>query len=129
MDSPSCAVCGQPIVRASGSPTPSPSLSLFFLGRRWVFCGAACRLVFKRDAARVAREHPDRGLTPYPDAVPLPPRPDRQSPFAGLLKAGPASAAVETSARAGAAELAPATTLAGAPDPARPGAPEDQGET
>lgn len=123
MDSPSCAVCGQPIVSASGSPTPPPPLSSFFRGRRWVFCGAPCRLVFKRDAARVAEAHPDRGLAPYPDAVPVPPRPDRQSPFAGLLKAGSATGAANTRAEAAEGERAP--------DNARgePAGPRDHGET
>ena len=88
MDSPVCAACGQPVVEASGSPAASPApplLSLFFQGRRWVFCGAACRLAFKRNAAALVESHPDRGLAPYPDAAPAPPRADRRSPFSKLL--------------------------------------------
>lgn len=85
MDSPVCAACGQPVVEASGSPGQSPALFLFFRGKRWVFCAPACRLVFKRDAARLSEEHSQRGLAPYPDKAPVPPRADRRSPFAKLL--------------------------------------------
>lgn len=90
MSSPACAACGQPVVEASGSQAPSPAPFLFFRGRRWVFCGPPCRLAFKRDAVSLSERHPDRGLAPYPDAAPMPPRPTRQSPFANLLKAGSA---------------------------------------
>lgn len=85
MDSPVCAACGQPIVERAGSPAPAQGLFLFFKGRRWVFCSPACRMDFKRDAARVVEAHPDRGLAPYPDQVLVPSRPERRSPFAGLL--------------------------------------------
>lgn len=85
MNSPVCAACGQPVVERAGSPAPSLAPFLFFLGRRWVFCGQACRLVFKRAAARLAEAHPDRGLAPYPDQAVAPPRPERRSPFASLM--------------------------------------------
>lgn len=81
MDVPVCAACGQPVVERAGSP----ALFLFYRGRRWVFCGAPCRLVFKRNAERLAEANPDRGLAPYPDQLALPPRPERKSPFANLM--------------------------------------------
>lgn len=129
MSSPVCAVCGQPVVERAGSPAPSQAPFLFFLGRRWVFCGPACRMVFKRDAARVAKAHPDRGLAPYPDQVVAPPRPERRSPFANLLtvRAPRGSAGDESPGRkTDAAEVAEPEVSPGA---AAPQGPADQGET
>jgi len=83
MDSPVCAACGQPVADAAASP----ALSLFFRGRRWMFCGTPCRLDFKRDPAHFYDTHPERGLAPEGAAAPVP-RVSRVSPFAGLLGRG-----------------------------------------
>lgn len=129
MNSPVCAVCGQPVVERTGSPAPSLAPFLFFLGRRWVFCGPVCRLAFKRDAVRVAEAHPDRGLVPYPDQVVAPPRPERKSPFANLMTVKALKGRTGNESPGPDAEAAEAAEAAVAAAPVVSLGPSEQGET